>query len=215
MVAGVAFTQGDWIMEWYALDPVRNTGTHANGFAVDWLNQIFGEEEAWFSELRNIPDKDMVGERDGEELSWFVGNIKNTDDDRNLSNGIYEGAGGDMSNYVFYGMVVIKASEDIKTVAHIAQDDELKVWINGDLVATDTSWTGGATTTRPHDIEFKKGNNLMLIKVSEEGGGDYLNVRFDDTTLEFDADVHKYKSWYIVSPAGHLSSTWGAVKFPQ
>lgn len=213
-ISGSALAQGDWVMEWYALDVVKGTGTHANGHAIDWLDEIFGQEEAWFSELQNVPDDNMVGERDGDELGWFIGNIQNTGDDRNLSNGIYEGAFGDMSNYVFYGMIIVKADSDTQTTAHIAQDDELKVWINGELVATDTSWTGGALTTRPHEVEFKKGINVMLVKVSEQGGGDYLNVRFDDTDLEFDADVLKYKR-VSVSPMGNLYSAWGAIKAIQ
>jgi len=90
----------------------------------------------------------------------------------------------------------------------------LKVWIDGELVATDTSWTGGATTTRPHDVHLKKGMNIVLVKVAEEGGGDYLNVRFDDTTLTFDGDVLKYKRM-SVSPVGCFSSTWGSVKLPR
>jgi hypothetical protein len=215
-----AFAVGPWIMEWYALDPVRDTGTHANGFAIDWLEQIFGEEEAWFSEIANVPDDKMVGEHRGEDLGWFVGDLKNNDDDRNLSNGIYGGKWGDMSNYVFYGMIAVTSPKDQDTVMHVAQDDELKVWIDGELAATDTSWTGGATTTRPHNVHLDKGVNIMLVKVSEEGGGDYLNVRFDAEDLDFDAEVWKLKRGGIPPvdteepgvPSGSCAATWGTVK---
>lgn len=202
-----AFAVSDWVMEWYALDPVKGTGTHANGYAVDWLQEEFGEEEAWFSELKNVGD---IPEESANGLTWFIGNLVNNNDERNLSNGIYGGEFGDMSNYVFYGMVVVTSPKEQDTVMNVAQDDELKVWINGELAATDQSWTGGALTTRPHDISLEKGDNLFLVKVSEEGGGDYLNVNFETDELEFDAEVKEFG--YSVSPADKLAATWGVIK---
>lgn len=102
------------------------------------------------------------------------------------------------------------ALEEFEPLMNVAQDDELKVWINGELTATSTSWTGGALTTNPHDISLEKGDNLFLVKVSEEGGGDYLNVNFDAENLEFDADVKKFG--YSVSPADKLATNWGNIK---
>ena len=220
VITSAAFAEGPWIMKWYSLDPIRDTGTHANGFATDWLEQIFGEEEAWFSEIANVPDGELEGEHKGEELGWFVGDLRDVNDDRNLSNGIYEGKYGDMSNYVFYGMIAVTSPKAQDTVMHVAQDDELKVWINGELAATGQSWTGGATVTRPHNVHLEKGVNIMLVKVSEEGGGDYLNVRFDAEDLDFDAEVWKLKRPGVPPidteepgvPSGSSAATWGTVK---
>jgi hypothetical protein len=144
-------------------------------------------------------------------MKWFVGNLVDTADDRNLSNGIYGGEFGDMSNYVYYGIVVVTSPSEQDTVMHVAQDDQLKVWNNGELVATDTSWTGGAEVTRPHEVTLAKGMNIMLFKVSEEGGGDYLNVRFDAEDLEFNANLTEIQG-LSVSPEDSLSGTWGAIK---
>jgi hypothetical protein len=214
VITSGALAVGPWIMEWYSLDPVKDTGTHAEGIAEDWLLDIYGKPEAEFSKWGRIPGPDVKVTYSGAEMSWEVANLEDVNDDRNLSNGIYEGEWGDMSNYVFYGIVVVTSPSDQDTVMHVAQDDQLKVWIDGELVATDTSWTGGAAVTRPHDVHLKRGDNVMLVKVSEEGGGDYLAVRFDAEDLEFSANLTEFPG-LAVSPAGILSSTWGGVKAPR
>jgi hypothetical protein len=146
------------------------------------------------------------------ELGWAVRNLGDVNDDRNLSNGIYEGVDGDMSNYVFYGYVAIESPVAQDTVVHVAQDDDAKIWLNGRFVDVSTGWTGGATITRPFDIHLEKGTNLMLIKVSEGGGGDYLNVQFDAEDLSFRPEGGVFDWTTPVSPEGKQSSTWGAVK---
>jgi hypothetical protein len=212
VIASGAFAVGPWVMEWYSFDVVPNTGTHAEAHAEDWLLKIYGKPEADFSLPGNIPGPDDTVMYEGNEMGWFEGNLVDENDDRNLSNGIYEGAFGDMSNYVYYGVIVVTSPEAQDTVMHVAQDDELKVWCRGELIAEDTSWTGGATTTRPHNIHLKAGQNVMLFKVSEEGGGDYLNVQFDAEDLTFAADYATISTSTSVSPAGSLSATWGSIK---
>jgi hypothetical protein len=211
---GSASAQGDWVMEWYAFDFVPDTGTHGEGIAEDWLLTIYGKPEAEFSTL-GIPDPDDKVTYKGKEMGWFVGNLGATNDDRNLSNGIYGGEFGDMSNYVFYGIILVRSPNQQDTVMHVAQDDQLKVWNNGELIATDTSWTGGAETTRPHEITLEKGLNVMLFKVSEQGGGDYLNVRFDAEDLEITGDIPGNNPELSVSPESNAVSTWGGIKNSQ
>jgi hypothetical protein len=145
------------------------------------------------------------------ELSWQVANLGNVNDDRNLSNGIYQRQYGDMSNYVFYGIIDIISPKSQSTVLHLAQDDDAKVWINGDLVVTSNGWTGGATETRPFDIDLRSGHNIMMVKVSEGGGGDYLNVRFDAEDLEFSTSF----AGMGVSAEGKSPTAWGNIKANQ
>jgi regulation of enolase protein 1 (concanavalin A-like superfamily) len=146
------------------------------------------------------------------ELGWSVQNLVDVNDDLNLSNGIYQGQWGDMSNYVFYGFIGVISPTAQDTVMHVAQDDALKVWINGELAATSTSWTGGATTTNPHDVHLDQGVNIVMVKVAEEGGGDYLNVQFDAEDLDFIPKNGQVDWATSVSPAGKLHTKWGAVK---
>jgi len=146
------------------------------------------------------------------DLQWRVASLKDTKDSNNLSYGIYNKKWGDMSNYVFYGMAGVTSPKAQETVLNLAQDDDAKVWIGGKLVITSTGWTGGAETTRPFKVSLVKGMNLMMVKVSEGGGGDYLNARFDATDLTFTPKNGQFDWATSVSPSGKLSATWGNIK---
>lgn|GEM_PF-1526073 len=146
------------------------------------------------------------------ELGWSVGNLGDVNDDGNLSNGIYEGQWGDMSNYVFYGVVGVISPTAQNTVVNIAQDDDLKLWMNGEFIAEWIGWTGGATSTNPYEVHLNQGMNIMMVKVAEGGGGDYLNARFDVDNLDFIPSGGVFDWQTSVSPQDKLSATWGSIK---
>jgi hypothetical protein len=146
------------------------------------------------------------------ELGWAVRKITDVNDGTNLSYQIYEKKYGDMSNYVFYGIVGITSPKAQDTVLNLAQDDDAIAWINGKQVAESIGWTGGATTTKPFDVHLDMGMNIMMVKVAEGGGGDYLNARFDATDLIFTPKDGQFDYATSVSPKDKMSSTWGKIK---
>lgn len=170
---------------------------------------IDGTEPAFDSmtseDIGTVQDEEM-------ELSWKVGNLGDVDDDRNLSNGFYGGQWGDMSNYVCYAVVGVISPMAQDTVVNIAQDDDLKLWMNGEFIAEWNGWTGGATSTNPYEVHLAQGMNIMMVKVSEGGGGDYLNARFDVDNLEFVPSGGVFDFQTSVSPQGKLYAPWGSVK---
>jgi hypothetical protein len=140
------------------------------------------------------------------ELSWSVQNLGDINDDRNMSNGFYGGQWGDMSNYTCYAMVGVYSPVDQDTILHLGQDDDAKVWINGELVIETIGWT--QNQTKPYDVHLVGGKvNAMMVKVTEGGGGDYLMAQFEAENLEFSTQFAT-----SVSPAGKLSVPWGSVK---
>ncbi|HGE70094.1 TPA: hypothetical protein ENX78_04605 [Candidatus Poribacteria bacterium] len=147
-----------------------------------------------------------------EELGWAVRKITDVNDSNNISYQIYEKKWGDMSNFVFYGIVGVISPKDQETNLNLAQDDDARVWIGGKMVIESIGWTGGATTTKPFKVQLKKGMNAMMVKVAEGGGGDYVNARFDATDLTFTPKDGVFNYLTSVSPAGKLSSTWGDIK---
>jgi len=52
----------------------------------------------------------------------------------------------------------------------------------------------------------------MMVKVSEGGGGDYLNARFDVDNLDFVPSGGVFDFQTSVSPQGKLYAPWGSVK---
>jgi hypothetical protein len=199
-------------MEWYSIDqPITDTGDHTEAIGVDWIEQLFGITEAQMA--KRFPNPAKKGTREGtggevEEFGWDVRNLVDVNDSRNLSNGIYQGQWGDMSNYVYYGFVGVKSPTAQDTVLHLAQDDDAKVWINGEQVVESLTWTTGATVTRPFDVHLEAGMNCMMVKISEGSGGDYLNAQFEAENLEFVVEPWSTS----VSPAGKMSGPWGAIK---
>ena len=146
------------------------------------------------------------------EFGWKVANLVDVEDSNNLSNGFYGGQWGDMSNYVCYAVVGVISPTAQNTVVNIAQDDDLKLWMNGEFIAEWNGWTGGATVTNPYEVHLNQGMNIMMVKVSEGGGGDYLNARFDVDNLEFVPKNGVFDFGTSVSPAGKLYAPWGSVK---
>jgi hypothetical protein len=149
-------------------DPVTNTNNIttavATNLTIDGTEPDFG---SMTSEDIGIQFPQTL------EYSWSVQNLVDINDDRNMSNGFYGGQWGDMSNYTCYAMVGVYSPVEQDTVLNLAQDDDAKVWINGEQVIESIGWTGGATTTVPFDVHLV-GNkvNAMMVKVCEGGGGD-------------------------------------------
>jgi len=123
VVAGGALAVGPWVMEWYSFDFIPDTGTHAAGIEEDWLAKIYGKSEAEFSKFGRVPAPGQKVTYNGAEMGWQVADLLDVNDDRNLSNGIYGEELGDMSNYVYYGIVIVTSPSDQDTVMHVAQDD--------------------------------------------------------------------------------------------
>ena len=89
--------------------------------------------------------------------------------------------------YVLYAACVVHSPRDLKTTLHLGSDDGVKAWLNGQLVHTNK-------TSRPlwidvdhAEVELKKGENILLLKVEQLSGGAGFAARFSDPhqVLEF------------------------------
>jgi hypothetical protein len=154
-----------------------------------------------------------IGIIETKELGWKVANLGVVESDWNMSNGFYGlPEGSHLDNYVCYAVVGVISPTAQDTVVNIAQDDDLKLWMNGEFIAEWNGWTGGNTNTNPYEVHLKQGMNIMMVKVSEGGGGDYLNARFDVDNLEFVPSGGVFDFQTSVSPQGKLYIPWGSVK---
>jgi len=82
--------------------------------------------------------------------------------------------------FIVYGVCVVNSPRDMKTNLHLGSDDGVKAWLNGQLVHTNK-------TSRPlwidvdhAEVELKKGDNTLLIKVEQLTGGVGFAARFSD-----------------------------------
>jgi hypothetical protein len=97
-------------------------------------------------------------------------------------------------------------------------DDYGHIWLNGDKVYDNPEWTGGATiVTRPTEVNLNKGQNILLFRLGESGGDDYINLHFEATDNDLkilptmDDKFFEYVSM-PVEPSGKLAKAWGDIK---
>jgi hypothetical protein len=208
-----------WITKWYALDgQITNTGGFDASAAHDWLAEGTGGKitDASVSTMAglgltktttvSLPDN-------GGDLGWTVITI-NPESSYNMS----EPYGlTDESNVETYAIIVIDSPDARTTTMHPAHDDYAHIWLNGEKVYDNPDWTGGATTvTTPTEINLNSGQNILLFRCGESGGGDYFNLHFEasDEDLEIIPTMDD-KFWeFVVSveAQGKVAATWGALK---
>ncbi len=102
--------------------------------------------------------------------------------------------------------------EDV--VIGVSSDDSVKVWLNGEVVhtnATNRGRGGRASFQDKFKVSLNKGDNLLMIKISERGGGwgMYAGIGADVETAYRPAasDVGT-----AVEAGGKLVTTWGKLK---
>ena len=96
----------------------------------------------------------------------------------------------DHSAYALITLVSAKAQSDV--TMHVGSDDSIKVWLNGKVVHRNPVDRGATDFLDSFGVSLKKGNNLLLVKVSELWGGWSMFVGIDadvKTKLPSDASA--------------------------
>ena len=122
---------------------------------------------------------------------------------------------GDMNDVSSYALITLVSDEALDNVTMgVSSDDSVKVWLNGEVVHTNAVNRGRGGAGNFQDkftVDLKKGDNLLLIKVSERGGGwgMYAGIGADVETAYRPAasDVDT-----AVEAGGKLVTTWGKLK---
>ena len=159
------------------------------------------------------------GAREGDEVGdyeWTSAKLPaNGDINTMLVNaGVLENTGNPnntVDDITSYALIVLKTKRAQKDVAMgVSSDDSVKVWVNGEVVHTNATnrGRGGDNSFQDHlKVDLKKGNNLVMIKVSERGGGwgMHFGVGGDYELAEIDAILP-------VEPVGKLTTQWAQIK---
>ncbi len=153
------------------------------------------------------------GAREGDEVGdyeWTPGTLTNNGDINALINNIGMAAGA-LDHITSYALIILKTKRAQANVATgVSSDDSVKVWVNGEVVHTHATNRGRGNDNSFQDhfkIDLKKGNNLIMIKVSEAGGGwgMHFGVGGDYELAEIDAILP-------VEPVGKLTTQWAQIK---
>ena len=141
------------------------------------------------------------------DLEWTIGEITETGGNNvnDLVNEIGLGE-GDVNDHSVYGIVILNAEEDQSGVpAKVGSDDSVKVWLNGEVVHTNAVNRGAGDFQDDFKVNLVAGPNILMVKVSERGGGWSLFAGIGGTWTIGDTFVS-------VEPAGKLFTTWGSLK---
>lgn len=116
----------------------------------------------------------------------------------------------DVSSYALITLVSAEAVEG--AMMGVSSDDSVKVWLNGEVVHNNpvNRGRGGAGSFQDtFSVNLVKGDNLLLIKVSERGGGwgMFAGINADVETAYRAPEVGT-----AVEAAGKFVTTWGNLK---
>ena len=122
------------------------------------LDQVFGPEtdalRGQFDQARTYQVKEAA-------VAWEV-KEPNANGTIGLANG---------NNETWYGLNAFRMEQDAAGLLSLGTDDGCKVWVNGELVFV---FRGGRAARPANDlipIKLRRGNNVVLLKVLNVGGG--------------------------------------------
>ena len=198
---------GEWV--WMIAPTEANQGgqnsTDIDSLAVASNDDVTEEDIA----MNGATEGDEVG-----DYAWTVGTLP-ADGNINamlLELGVTENA--DFNDVSSYAVITLVADEDIEgAMMGVSSDDSVKVWLNGEVVHTNAvnRGRGGAGSFQDtFAVNLNQGDNILMIKVSERGGGwgMYAGISADVEAV-YKSSVELGTS---VEAAGKLPTTWGSLK---
>ncbi len=150
------------------------------------------------------------GATEGDEVGDYEWTLADLPQDGNLDVIAGEvGVVGGLDDITAYGLVVL-VSDEAKEVQLLAgSDDSIKVWLNGEVVHTNAVNRGRSRWQDEFTVNLKKGDNLLMVKVSDRGGGWGMHFGIRGTVETAYIPSDEYQS---VEAAGKLITVWGKLK---
>ena len=81
------------------------------------------------------------------------------------------GSGSEIYEHVVYGSLTFNAPRQQETTMLVGSDDEVKVWLNGELVHYNPILRGAGDYQDAFPVRLKRGPNVLLVAVSNRGHG--------------------------------------------
>lgn len=194
---------GPWL---WVIAPTEANEGGANSTDVDSLAEASGGAVTEAGVAANGANEgDAVG-----DLVWTLGEIADTGGNNvnDLVNEIGLGE-GDVNDHSSYALIILESPTDQSGVPmKVGSDDSVKVWVNGEEVHNNPVNRGAGDFQDDFKVDLVAGDNVLLVKVSERGGGwsMFAGVGGEDVTAV-------YKSLAVsVEAAGKFVTTWGSMK---
>ena len=104
---------------------------------------------------------------------WEVHTLSPTGGDNinQMTDALGWGSGSEVYDHVVYGSVTLESSRGQDTTMLVGSDDEVKVWLNGELVHYNPILRGAGDFQDAFSVTLKKGANVLLVAVCNRGHG--------------------------------------------
>lgn len=199
--------EGEWL--WMIAPTEANQGgansTDIDSLAVASNDDVTEEDVA----MNGAAEGDEVG-----DYAWTLGALPANGDINAMlvELGVTENA--DFNDVTSYALITLVSEEDVEgAMIGVSSDDSVKVWLNGEEVHNNpvNRGRGGATSFQDSfAVNLVKGDNLLMIKVSERGGGwgMYAGISAPvEAVYKSPAELGT-----SVEAVGKLLTTWGNLK---
>jgi len=163
---------------------------------------------------KDVTTEDMVAEigaSEGDSLGdydWTLAELPQNGNLDEIAN-LMEVEGG-LDDITAYGLVTLVADETKEVTLLAGSDDSIKVWLNGEVVHTNAVNRGRSRWQDEFTVNLRQGDNLLLVKVSDRGGGwgMHFGIRGEiETAYKTPAELGT-----PVEAKGKLVTTWGSLK---
>ena len=118
----------------------------------------------------------------------------------------------DFNDVTSYALITIIAEEAMEGVGMaVGSDDSIKVWLNGEVVHTNATNRGRSRWQDEFTVDLVRGDNLLMVKVSERGGGwgMHVGIRGEFETAYRPASTDTDTA---VEAKDKYVTTWGKIK---
>ena len=121
---------------------------------------------------------------------WIPGQISPTEGDINECLNRIGMTTGDVNDHSAYALFSLPSDADRTGVRmSVGSDDAIKVWLNGEVVHKNAVNRPASDFQDTFQVDLKKGDNLLLVKVSERAGGWSMFVGIDRVEITQNPDI--------------------------
>ena len=194
---------------------IAPTDAGAGGQAATDVDSLAEESKKKVTEEKVAKNGAKEGDEVG-DYEWTPGELPANGDINVCVVNIKMTKVADFNDVTSYALLILESKKKQAGVTMgVSSDDSIKVWLNGEEVHKNAVNRGrGGTPANINgyqdrfEVDLKKGANLLMVKVSERGGGwgQYVGIDADvDHNIDFDG-------FQPVEPAGKLATQWAQIK---
>ena len=170
------------------------------GYFIDYLKPIGGETGVQ-------PANGVTFEVDGKKYAWQTCTAQQDYVD-------FSKAFSENKNVVAYAACTLKSDKECDILLALGSNDGIKVWLNGGVVWENHRPRAAVRDEDYVSVHVRAGNNLLLIKVDQSGGGWGLYARVADraeTEKKIRAEAVSTAELETKIEANTLTATFGRV----